>query len=50
MYSGKHSQLPAPVQIAFGPQGDGLHGSDAGRSVAMESTYIYIYQYLVYIE
>lgn len=38
MYSGKHSQFPFPLQIAFGPHGDGLHGSDAnGRSVAIKS-------------
>lgn len=36
VYSGKHSQFPFPLQTAFGPQGDGLHGSDAsGRSVAI---------------
>lgn len=45
MYSGKHSQFPFPLQTAFGPQGDGLHGSDAnGRSVAK----IYIYCYLFF--
>jgi len=38
MYSGKHSQFPFPLQIAFGPHGDGLHGPDAnGRSVAIKN-------------
>lgn len=37
MYSGKHSQFPFPLHIAFGPQGDGLQGSEAnGRSVAIK--------------
>lgn len=38
VYSGKHSQFPFPLQIAFGPQGDGLQGSDAsGRSVTVQT-------------
>lgn len=27
MYSGKHWHSPLPLQTAFGPHGDGLHGS-----------------------
>lgn len=26
VYSGRHSQIPSPWQIAFGPQGEGWHG------------------------
>jgi len=43
VYSGKHSQFPFPLQIAFGPQGDGLQGSDAnGLSVALMKIKLYI--------
>lgn len=38
MNSGRHWHSPFPLHTAFGPQGDGLHGSVAtGLGVAVEN-------------